>query len=147
MINKVKNFLRENRMTKGMYEYLWSLKNWKKVKEKKKKRKLLQKNGKALIHFLQDILCNEKFFFDMGTLLGIVRENRLLGHDLDVDLGIFLNGDEEIKRVREILFNNGCQLVYSYSIDGIGIVEDSFVKNNIKFDLSRRECRRCLLNV
>ena len=135
MINKVKKFLRENAMTKDLYRFFGNLKNWKKQKEIRKKRRALQKNGKELIHFLQDVLCEEKFFFDMGTLLGIVRENRLLGHDLDIDLGIFLESKEEIKKVREHLFNNGFKLTFSYSIDEIGIVEDSFIKNNIKFDL------------
>ena len=135
MSNKVKKFLRENWMTKGIYRFLWSLKNWKAVRASRKKRVALQKNGIALIHFLQDVLCEEKFFFDFGTLLGIVRENRILGHDLDVDLGIFLDGEAEIKRVRELLYKNGCKIAYSYSIDEIGIVEDSFIINNIKFDI------------
>jgi phosphorylcholine metabolism protein LicD len=106
------------------------------VKASRKKRKALQSNGAKVIHFLQDVLGEEKFFFDFGTLLGIVRENGIIGHDLDIDLGIMLNGDKEIERIRNLLAQNGCKLVYTFSINEIGTVEDSFIINDIKFDIA-----------
>lgn len=136
MVKKIKGFLRENRITSSLYKKLYTLRHHKEFCEIKERRDAIQQNGIALIHFLQDVLSNEFFFFDMGTLLGIVREGRLLGHDLDVDLGVILNNKDEIEKVRSLLTEVGCEHVRSFLIDEIGIVEDSFKYNKIRFDVS-----------
>ncbi len=133
---KIKKFLREFVLTKGIYKLLYSIKNRKYFKEKKQKRKNIKRNGIKTIHSIQKILGKEKFFFDMGTLLGIIREGRLLGHDLDIDTGIFLDDEKDVERIRNLLLNNGCNLYRSFTIEGIGVVEDSFTINNIKFDVA-----------
>lgn len=136
MKNRLKKFFRECFLTKGLYKALWSIRNRKMLKERKQKRRAIQENGIELVHLLQGLLGKEKFFFDMGTLLGIVREGKLLGHDLDVDTGIFIEKKEDVQRIREILLQNGCKLARSYAIEEIGVVEDSFLINGIKFDIN-----------
>lgn len=52
----------------------------------------VQNNGMNIImeitHCLEN--CNVDFFVDNGTLLGIVRNNKLISWDYDVDFGIFI---------------------------------------------------------
>lgn len=135
MINNIKKFLRENKFTRDFYKILFDLKHYKVTKARKKKRKMLQKNGIELIHTIQNLLAGEFFFFDMGTLLGIIREGRLLGHDLDVDIGVVVKDFETIEKIHNILIHNGCEIFRTYRIDEIGVVEESFMYNNIKFDI------------
>ena len=136
MLSKIKPFLRTNHITKKAYLFLGSIKNYKKELENKKKRDALQKNGVALIHLIQQMLSREFFYFDMGTLLGIIREGRILGHDLDIDVAVHTSGQEQVFILRALLKEKGCKLLKSYSISEIGIVEDSFLINDIKFDVS-----------
>ena len=136
MKSKLKKFLKESFLTKWLYRALWKIKYRKSLKFYKQKRDALQKNGARLIHFLQKTLEGEKFFFDMGTLLGIVREGRLLGHDLDIDVGLYADGEQGVERVRETLIKNGCKLKSTYKVEEIGVVEDSFLIEEVKFDVS-----------
>lgn len=135
-INKVKDFFRGNKLTAATYRLLKSIRRRDEAKRKQQKRETLQKNGIALIHLVQDLLTDEFFHFDMGTLLGIVREGRLLGHDVDVDIALHIKQRDEIDRIREILKSKGCQINSSFSVDGIGTVEDSFYVMGIKFDMA-----------
>lgn len=131
-MNAIKKFLKEFFVTKKLYSYI------SKERYKKRIRENLQKNGDKTMSVIQQVLedTSALFFFDMGTLLGIVREGRLLSHDLDMDVAVFVNSTDEISKLREKLFSKGCALRFSYSVDSIGIVEDSFTLNDIKFDIN-----------
>ena len=135
-MKKIKKFLRENKLTASIYNKLWIIKNRKTIQKNEQRRLAVQNNGVGLIHFLQDALKGEFFFFDMGTLLGIIREGRLLGHDMDVDLGAIVDGEEGKLRIRELLIKAGCEHARSFVIDEIGVVEDSFVYSEIRFDVA-----------
>lgn len=98
-------------------------------------KKLLQSKGDNLIQYLQNTLFGKCFFFfDMGTLLGIVREARILKHDYDIDVAVYIENDADIQKIRRLLSDN-CKLKYSFSVDHVGIVEDSYVMDGIKFDI------------
>ena len=128
----IKNFLRNFILTKKIYA---------RISEKRyinDLRKTLQKNGGKTIKAIQKILeqTDVFFFFDMGTLLGIVREGKLLNHDMDIDVAVFAESEEQKMKLKETLLSKGCKLRFSYSIDEIGAVEDSFKFNDIKFDIN-----------
>lgn len=148
MIRKLKEFLKTWQYTKCLYNKLAEIKY---NQVNKQKRSNIQRSGKQTIKQLQRILetTNIIFFFDMGTLLGIIREGRLLGHDLDIDIAIYDNNYQTIQLVRDTLSNYGCRHKFSYTVDGIGIVEDSYIFNNIKFDVNYykigKECCKCYL--
>ncbi len=133
MIKKIKSFFRTFPLTRKLYVKLYNMKH---KKEFEAKRKALQENGIKLIHFLQDTMSEYEFFFDMGTLLGIIREGKLLGHDLDVDMAVLPRDEGERDRIIKTLQDAGCELKSSYETEGIGIVEDSFVIDGIKFDVN-----------
>lgn len=131
----LKSFLRSSKLTGGVY---------KKLAKKKadyinnKKRKKIQEYGMKTIESLQAFLesQNIRFFFDMGTLLGIVRENKLLGHDLDIDVGCLVSSKQEKEIVSSILLKNNCKLRFKYETEELGVVEESYILNGIKFDMN-----------
>jgi hypothetical protein len=86
----------------------------------KRKRKMIQKYGFELLEDIHSILNQEKieFFVDFGTLLGIIREKSFIKHDLDMDVGVIKQDDETIKKVKDLLINNGCVLKYEYIYKG-----------------------------
>lgn len=135
MLEKTKKFLRINCITKKPYAFLNKIKHRLIIYKKRKK---IKKNGIRTIHYIQSLLEKTKipFFFDMGTLLGVVREGRLLGHDMDVDVAVCSGDPENIDFVKKTLIENGCFHQCRYEVEGVGVAEDSFSINDIKFDIS-----------
>lgn len=73
-------------------------------------------------------------FITQGTLLGAVRENDYISHDLDIDLGVnYTKGVEE--EVRKHMLANGFKLELTFYTDEGGVSEDSFRKNGLKLDI------------
>lgn len=135
----LKQVLKTNTITKPIFE-LSSEFYYKMLakREANKKRHFLQKEGIPIIKNVQKILSEtgDVFFFDMGTLLGIVREGRLLKHDIDIDLAVVVNDEEDKLKIKELFAANGIIEKYRYTVDGIGIVEQSFSCRNVKFDIN-----------
>lgn len=129
----VKDFLKKFILTRWLYlAYRY-------VKESKirKIRKNIQSKGPETIFYLEKVLSSSTFFYmDMGTMLGIVREGRLLGHDLDIDVAVYAETEEEKERIKTLLLDAGCKLKYAYCVKELGTVELSFVYNDLKFDIS-----------
>lgn len=49
---------------------------------------------------------NTEFFLISGTLLGCIREGKLLGHDKDIDVGVWeINS---VQNLAEVIYNSGC---------------------------------------
>lgn len=137
-MSSIKDKIKNGKYTAKAYSFVRELVfGGKTRKDKKIKREMLQKNGKEIISRVQEIMeeTNLKFFFDMGTLLGIIREGRLLGHDIDIDIAVYLENDEQLDMLHKVLESNGCKRRFSYSSSNIGIFEDSFIFKDVKFDI------------
>lgn len=110
---------------------------------KKQKQQNLRSNGEETVKMLQALLeeTNVPFFFDMGTLLGIIREKHLLAHDMDIDVAVLAENEELPDQLSRYLSANGCIHYCTYSLKDGGVVEDSYLYNGIKFDINyyRRE--------
>ncbi len=135
----IKQFLKTNTFTKPLYNLcnkLYCAIATRYVEARR--RHNLQKEGIPIIEKVQNMLTEAGyvFFFDMGTLLGIVREGRLLKHDMDIDLAVVVNCEEDKLKIKELFAANGIIEKYRYSVDGIGIVEQSFSCRNVKFDIN-----------
>lgn len=135
MNEKIKSFFRSNFLTRAIYMKMAKSRHNKVLK---RKRKMMAAHGVETIHYLQalfsEIGC--KFFFDMGTLLGIIRDGQLLKHDIDIDVAIFTESEEQKQAIRDKLVSQGNDILYSYTVDGIGIVEESYIHSGIKFDIN-----------
>lgn len=134
--DKLKNCIKTCAITKPLYQARLKLIKEKRLEEKRTK---IQANGVKTINFIQNELekSNLQFYFDMGTLLGIVREGRLLKHDLDIDVAVYVKSDEDKLMVRQMLIDAGCKHKLKHYILRTGeVFIDSFELNGIKFDIS-----------
>lgn len=130
---RIKQKIKTNRLIRPLYLRYWYFKQ--RCLDAEAFRNL-QDKGHAVIEFIQNTLEDKVFFyFDCGTLLGIVREGKLLKHDNDIDIAVRAYEKEDITKVRELFLKKGCKLVRSFSIEGIGIVEDAFGIYGYQFDV------------
>ena len=106
-----------------------------------KNRKVFNQNSESVVATLQKILdeSGEFFFFDMGTLLGIIREGKILKHDIDIDIGVHIP-EENIKSFQEHLISSGCSIYKRYLLNGTDIAEESYLYRGVKFDVSYYRC-------
>lgn len=121
----IKSFLRQNKFTKTAYANA----------KKKWKRYWIQKNGIKELSVVTKVLNKNGIlaFADFGTLLGLVREKRLLKHDLDIDIGV-INSNNTCKKIEKIFNRLNYKKSREFMVDGI-VAEQSFVKKRIKIDI------------
>ena len=75
------------------------------------------------------------FFFDMGTLLGMVRDGKLLKRDMDIDTGIYIESEGGIKEFRRLLNNEGFKHKFIFTAEGLGDVLDTFYFEGVRIDI------------
>ena len=77
-----------------------------------------------------------RYFLTDGTLLGAMREKDFIGHDLDIDFGVFAEeiDIEKLRVLRGELESAGFELVHSYG-DFINNYQLTFQKRSINVDL------------
>lgn len=139
-MDKIYYFLKKNKFFyvcgKTIKKFIW--------KERLRKRnKIFQKNGMETLIFIQKILKekNIEFFVAFGTLLGIIREKKLLTHDIDLDIALIGNKINWVL-LEEVLLKNNFIKIHEFYFEGEiseqsynykGIVVDFFhccLKNN-----------------
>jgi len=100
----------------------------------KKQQKQLKLYGKEALERI-DLVFSESdliWWIEYGTLLGAIRENDFLSHDVDIDIGIFLNDRSSsiemvltkygFNKKHEFLVDNGSFAVEeTYDFKGVGI--------------------------
>ncbi len=108
-------------------------------KQKENKQKKLQRYGYGLMSDLNKILdtLNVVYFIDFGTLLGIIRDNKIMDHDLDMDIGI-IPDDFSTEEIRKTLESAGFILWKQY-FNGNKILEESYLYKGVKFDINYYE--------
>lgn len=96
----------------------------------------LNENGYAVLEQISTLFrqINITHFPDFGTLLGLVREGKLLGHDCDIDFGVLNATDKDKEKIRLAVSELGYQRTEHYCVDGI-IREESYEKGNNSFDV------------
>lgn len=73
-------------------------------------------------------------FVDFGTLLGIIRDGRLIKDDLDLDFSFVLNDINSYKKIEKIFKDNGYYLRSNYILNGL-VYSQQYFKSGIKFDI------------
>jgi hypothetical protein len=71
-----------------------------------------------------------KFFIHAGTLLGLWRDKKFIGHDHDLDFGVMDWNEDTVKKIKEILTQNGFYLKWEYYYDG-KLTEQTFIYNGV----------------
>ena len=128
-----KRYLRTNKLTKGLYKDLYALKE---IPRKKRKHKNIDKAGFELISTIHKIFkeADIMYFLDFGTLLGMVREQGFIKHDLDIDIAVVINARVSSNLIKRIMAKNGFVLRYEYIFNNMN-VEDSFLYKGVKVDI------------
>lgn len=101
------------------------------------KRAAIQESGYDIIVLVQRLLreLGISSFVDFGTLLGLVREGRLLAHDMDIDIGVMLEDASDRERIRIAFERFGFTVWRQYIYQGKA-VEESYCLKGIKVDLN-----------
>ena len=109
-------------------------------KEIAKKREMIQINGYEVLEDIFKIMdsLDVLTFADFGTLLGLIREGKLLSHDLDMDIGLIDNKNVGIQKIEAFLKQNGFILWRTYFLND-KIVEQSYYYKGIKVDFNYYE--------
>jgi len=107
--------------------YIWKLKN---------KKKTIKGNEEVynLFFLINKLLLknNLKIWPTFGTLLGIIRDNKFIDYDFDIDFGMFYDHDARIL-LNKILTENGFYLSTSFKIlnENEILAEKFFYKDSI----------------
>lgn len=78
-----------------------------------------------------------KYIAVYGTLLGIVRENKILDHDLDIDIGIFREDIEKFLNVEGELLKKGFKIISEVRLlNSNELIEKSYLsEQKVKIDI------------
>ncbi|WP_055069579.1 LicD family protein [Clostridium massiliamazoniense] len=76
---------------------------------------------------------NIEFWLDYGTLLGAIRDNDFIAHDLDLDFGMFYNEDE-VKKIEHIFEESNIKKHREFLLEG-KIVEQTYSYKGLCFDI------------
>lgn len=101
MKKKTKEFIKKLPIVHQIYSSLMTKREQQAKKEKEDRNLALNEHGFDVMKVIFDALepLKVKYFFDFGSLLGIIREGKFLGHDTDVDISCCVN---ELSEFREI---------------------------------------------
>lgn len=134
MFRKIKNFIKKAPILRNIYVFLVTRKY---AHIDKKKYKMMHKNGLKAMSKINDVIGNYDciFFFDMGTMLGAIRDHNFIGHDLDIDVAVVLNEGFDRREFSNYLVKSGFSLKYRYMIDN-DAVEESYFVDGVKFDVN-----------
>ena len=122
-IATAKQILRKNSLTAPLYKILAS-----RYGECQRMQKAYQKYGEETFCLAADAMNNAGIlFFPMyGTLLGLIREGRLIRHDLDIDFGVFAEENEyDWEKLYTVLSSVGFGALRWFENDG-AILEMAF---------------------
>ena len=74
------------------------------------------------------------FWLEFGTLLGVIRDGKLIEHDTDLDVGIMLS--DYSPKIEKALTKYGFVKVRRFEIDGGNYgIEESYKLNDVHFDI------------
>ena len=76
--------------------------------------------GNAAVASIEEALGSEGliYFATCGTLLGLIRENRLLKRDYDLDYGVLIEKETDWQRIESCLLAKGFKMIRYFSLDG-----------------------------
>lgn len=136
----IKSIVKNSTITKPIYHLIRNIKELYRKKRRKDGIKVFEKSSLIVMKSIQDIFQNYPdqldYFFAYGTLLGIIRDGKLLSRDMDLDMVVFLENDEKISEFRKFLKKNGFKRLHSFYIDNVGINQDAFIFQNVMVDIN-----------
>lgn len=99
------------------------------------KRRALRENGLKTVEEIEASLesCGVKYFLDFGSLLGMIREQKFMEHDNDIDYGIYIDNSFSWDMLEDILVRQGMKQVKQYRYKGL-IMEQTYKNRDLSVD-------------
>ena len=112
------------------------IKNIKIKKEEKKKINALKYSGENAVNILFNIFEENKIdaFLNFGSLLGMVRDNKFMEYDDDIDYGIIVDKKFSWENIEKILEQNNIYKVRQFKYNNV-ITEQTYKYENLTIDL------------
>lgn len=103
-----------------------------------KAKKELQVNGRKIIKCISDGLEQENvvFFVNFGSLLGLVRDQKFMSYDCDMDFGVFINDLFTWEDLERVLRKCGAYKTKQFSFNN-EITEQSYRIGHLDIDFFR----------
>lgn len=133
MIDKLRVFIMNNKYLKPFLRPIYKLSQ---IPAKVKQNYIFKKYALEALIKLKKAFDEEDiiYWLEFGTLLGAVREKNFLKHDLDIDIGLFIENDQNF--IEKILKNTGFEKVQQIEIDnGKYGLEQSYEFKGVTVDL------------
>jgi hypothetical protein len=74
------------------------------------------------------------YWLEFGTLLGVYRDGKLIAHDTDIDVGVFI--EDFSPKIEAALLKQGFKKVHKFEIeDGKYGIEESYEYKGVSFDI------------
>jgi hypothetical protein len=129
---KIRMWLKHNKIIYGLYEL--SQKNERK-KLYEQKKLALQEEGMSVAKKIEEVLGQTEFtyYIAFGSLLGLIREGKFLGHDIDIDYAVILDEKFSWEKLEEKLTAAGFEKIREYSFQG-RTREQSYKINGLPID-------------
>lgn len=98
--------------------------------------KALHENGYDLIGKIDNIMNSAEidYFADFGTLLGLIRDGKLIAHDLDMDFGVINVAKEDKQKLYNLFASNNIRRISYFKLDD-DIKEETYSYNGLSFDI------------
>ncbi len=92
----------------------------KQKREMKKRIAVIQEKGNSSVREMESALAESgiTYFATCGTLLGLIRENRLLRNDYDMDYAILVENPDSWIRLEKAMKGIGYGLIRRFTLDG-----------------------------
>ncbi len=112
----IKELMNSNKLTKRMVEIVRKKKNDKLYKERID---IIKRHGNIVVQEIESCLNNSGliYFATCGTLLGLIRENRLLSDDYDMDYGIIIESSRDWETLALALNEIGYEKIREFLLD------------------------------
>jgi len=134
MIEKLKSLIEKNKYIANIIRYVYRTTILK--YQHHKQNKLFLQNASSVMFQIDNVFEELKidYWLEYGTLLGAIREKGFISHDLDIDLGLYLNDYSE--HIQVVFNKYGFKKRNKISIDnGQYGLEESYIYKDIVIDL------------
>lgn len=116
--------------------FVQSAVDWRRNRREGRIRNGLATRGVSTLVEVLDLMHNAEIesFAAFGTMLGIVRERGLIGHDLDVDTAFVISSVKDWNTIETALTSAGYEKVREFAFEGT-VTEQSYRSGTFTFDV------------
>ena len=130
----IKKYLRTSRITRGLYQKLYSFKI--KLKKRNTSARLKKHGAEVLIKLKQTLEgIDAQWFLAYGTCLGALRNGDFISHDLDMDFYLLPNESADLNTAHTALAEAGFTHFHDFLAEGV-LCESTWGYQGVRFDIT-----------